>query len=103
MEDIVRGVLAGIAFGGFTATMIKANVLALKALWYVNSLSAETAWEMVQGVERQQLKRERERRQRVKTILEMPEGVDRQQLERERERELELWELRRAAAENSET
>ena len=105
MEDIMRGVLAGIALGGFTATMIKANLLALKALWYANSLAAETAWEMVQGVERQQL---RERRQRVnpvvKTILEMPEGVDRQQLERERELELwELRELRQAAAENSET
>ena len=85
MEDIARGVLAGIALGGFTATMFEVNLFALKALRHVNRLATKTAWKMVQG---------------VKTILERPERVARQQIEREREL---LRELRQVAAENSET
>ena len=100
MEDIVQGFLAGIALGGFTAAVFKANLLALKALWYANRLATKTAWHMFQGVEREQ-----ERRQRVKTILKMPEEVERQQLERERKL-LERWRQRQLSEsedENSET
>ena len=62
MEDIARGVLTGIALTGFSATIIEANLLALKALWRVNCLAVETVAEMLQGVERQQREREWERR-----------------------------------------
>ena len=62
MEYIAREVLAGIAIGGFTAAVVKANLFALKALWHANCLAAETAWEMFQGYESKHIDRERERR-----------------------------------------
>ena len=50
MEDIARGVLAGLAIGGFTPVMIEANILALKTLWRFNRLAFDTAHDMLQGV-----------------------------------------------------
>ena len=41
MEDIARGVLAGIAFGGFVASVVTANQLAVQALWRLNCLVAK--------------------------------------------------------------
>ena len=58
MEDIARGALAGIAFGGFTALMVHANLLAVKTLWRFNSLAIETASEIRQGLIRGQIARE---------------------------------------------
>ena len=57
MEDIARGVLTGVAIGGFAAAVVEANILAVKALWHFNHLAAETAWEMSKGVVRGQLER----------------------------------------------
>ena len=70
MEDIARGVLAGIAIGGLVTTMVSVNQFALKALWHANCLAAETALEMFQGVERQQREREWERRRRQQRAAE---------------------------------
>ena len=49
MEDIVRGALAGIAIGGFAATVVGANQIVLQALWQFNCLAAETAWVMAKA------------------------------------------------------
>ena len=57
MEDIARGVLTGVAIGGFTAAVVEANILAVKTLWHFNDLAAETAWEMIKGVFSRQLER----------------------------------------------
>ena len=57
MEDITRGVLTGIAIGGFAAAVVEANILAVKTLWHFNHLAAETALEMSKGVARGQLER----------------------------------------------
>ena len=57
MEDIARGVLTGVAIGGFAAAVVEANILAVKALWHFNHLAAETAWKMSKGVACGQLKR----------------------------------------------
>ena len=74
MENIARGVLAGVAIGGFTAVLIKANLLAVKALLYFNALAVETIFEMSQKVNSQKL------RQRVETI------ANAREVERKRER-----------------
>ena len=59
--DIARGVLAGIALGGFATTMIEVNLFALKAFLRVNCLAVETAWDMFQaGVLQSQLRQKRE-------------------------------------------
>ena len=50
MEYFARGVLEGIAFGGFAALMIHTNLLAVKALWRFNRLALETAFEMKLGL-----------------------------------------------------
>ena len=57
MKDIVRGVLTGVAIGGFAAAVVEANILAVKTLLHFNHLAAETAWEMSKGVARGQLER----------------------------------------------
>ena len=57
MEDIARGVLTGVAIGGFAAAVVEANILAVKTLWRFNHLAAETAWEISKGVARGQLER----------------------------------------------
>ena len=62
MEDIAREVLAGIALGVFAGTMINANLFALKALWYVNRLAAETTWEMFEGYDRAWDRRRQQRK-----------------------------------------
>ena len=59
MEDITRGVLTGIAIGGFAAAVVEANILAVKALWRFNRLASETAWAMSKGVARGQLEKDR--------------------------------------------
>ena len=63
MENIAREVLAGIALGGFTATMINANLFALKTLWHVNRLAAETTWEMFHGWHDREWERRRRQRE----------------------------------------
>ena len=50
MEDLAREVIAGIAVGGFTAAVVKANLLALKMLGRFNRLAMETALDMYQGL-----------------------------------------------------
>ena len=62
METIVRGALAGIAFGGFVAAVFDANINAVKALWRLNRLVAEMTWFTFQAIEE---KIERERQQPV--------------------------------------
>ena len=57
MEDIARGVLTGVAIGGFAAAVVEANIIAVKTLWHFNLLAAETALEMSKGVLRGQLER----------------------------------------------
>ena len=57
MEDVTRGDLTGIAIGGFTAAVVEANILAVKALWRFNRLASETAWEISKGVARGQLEK----------------------------------------------
>ena len=57
MEDIARGVLTGVAIGGFTAAVVEANILAVKTLWHFNHLAAETTLEMIEGVLRGQIER----------------------------------------------
>ena len=49
MEDIVRGVLAGIAIGGFTAAVFGANQIAKQAVGHFNYLAIEMAWVMAQA------------------------------------------------------
>ena len=46
MEDIARGVLEGIAIGGFATLIFNANLLAVKTLWRFNRLAIQTAYEM---------------------------------------------------------
>ena len=43
----MRAVLAGIAIGGFAATVVEANRITVQALWRFNCLAAEIAWVMV--------------------------------------------------------
>ena len=64
MEDIVRGVLVGIAIGGFTATVIEANLITLKALWRFNRIAAETTCEMYHRLEYHWMKMVRQWRRR---------------------------------------
>ena len=46
MEDIAKGVLAGIALGSFAAVMVKANMIASKALLELNCLAIDMAFVM---------------------------------------------------------
>ena len=55
MEDIARGVLTGVAIGGFAAAVVEEKILAVKTLWHFNLLAAETALEMSKGVLRGQI------------------------------------------------
>ena len=43
MEDIARGVLAGVALGGFTAAVVKVNMFTIDKLSMLNNLAIETA------------------------------------------------------------
>ena len=62
MEDIARGVLTGVAIGGFAAAVVEVNILAVKTLLHFNHLAAETAWEMSKGVAPGQIERIEQRR-----------------------------------------
>ena len=61
MEDIARAVLTGVAIGGFTAAVVEANILAVKALCHFNHLAAETALEMCKRVVREHIERLKQR------------------------------------------
>ena len=69
MEDIARGVLEGIAFGGFAALMIHTNLLAMKTLWRFNRLALETAFAMKLGLISGKIARERGITQRIRDEL----------------------------------
>ena len=43
MEDITRGVLTGVAIGGFTAAVVKINMFTIDKLSMLNNLALETA------------------------------------------------------------
>ena len=60
MENIVRGVLAGIAIGGFVAAVVEANRIALQTLLRVNCLAGETAGVMAQAAW-EKIRREQQR------------------------------------------
>ena len=63
MEDIVRSALEGFAIGGFTAALVKANLLALQVLWRFNRLAMETAFNIVRGLSLAEMVREMKRQQ----------------------------------------
>ena len=44
MEDIARGVLAGVALGGFAAVVVKVNMFTIDKLSMLNNLAIETAF-----------------------------------------------------------
>ena len=52
MDSLVRSILGGIAIGGFVATMVEANLIALKALVRLNRCAIEAAWALGEGVVR---------------------------------------------------
>ena len=43
MEDIARGVLTGVAIGGFAAAVVKINMFTIDKLSMLNNLAIETA------------------------------------------------------------
>ena len=43
MDDIARGVLAGVAIGGFAAAVVKVNMFVIDKLSMLNNLALETA------------------------------------------------------------
>ena len=43
MEDFARGVLTGVAIGGFTAAVVKINMFTIDKLSMLNNLAIETA------------------------------------------------------------
>ena len=61
MSDFARAVFTGVAIGGFAATVVEANILAVKTLLHFNLLAAETAWEMSKGVTRVGRRNEQQR------------------------------------------
>ena len=55
MEDIARGVLTGVAIGGFAAAVVKVNMFVIDKLSMLNSIALETtvsmakaAWENIE-------------------------------------------------------
>ena len=60
MDNLVRAALAGVAIGGFTATVFEANFIALKALVRLNCFAAETAWAMFEGVVEKMVKEQQQ-------------------------------------------
>ena len=65
MEDIVRGALAGIAIGCFTAAVVGANRITVQALWRFNCLAAEIAWVMAKAPLEQIIREEQQQRRRL--------------------------------------
>ena len=51
MNDIARGVLAGIAIGGFTAVVVKGNMIAMDAIQTFNDLATDMILAMVQATQ----------------------------------------------------
>ena len=49
MEDIARGVLAGVAIGGFAAVVVKVNMFTIDKLTMLNNLAIETAFNIGQA------------------------------------------------------
>ena len=49
MEDIARGVLTGVAIGGFAAAVVKINMFTVDKLSMLNALAIETAIGMGRG------------------------------------------------------
>ena len=47
IEGLLKASLAGIALGGFAAIVVEVNQIALKTLWKLNCIAAETAWGML--------------------------------------------------------
>ena len=45
-EGLLKASLAGIVLGGFAAIVVEVNQIALKTLWKLNCIAAETAWGM---------------------------------------------------------
>ena len=67
MEDIARGVLAGVAIGGFAAVVVKVNMFTIDKLSMLNNLAIETAfnigkaaWENIE-MRRQHIAKEQKR------------------------------------------
>ena len=50
MDNLARAALAGIAIGGFTAAVVEANRITLRALVRLNGLALETACVMIGAV-----------------------------------------------------
>ena len=67
MEDLMRGALTGIVVGGFAAVVIDANIIAAKALWRLNYLAAETAWDIFKAPFERVIDRELQRQRRPQT------------------------------------
>ena len=44
MEDIARGVLAGVAIGGFASSVVNVNMFVIDKLSMLNGLAIETAF-----------------------------------------------------------
>ena len=62
MEDIARGVLAGVAIGGFAAVVVKVNMFTIDKLSMLNNLAIETAINIGRAaLEDIQMKRRRRR------------------------------------------
>ena len=59
MVEFVKAFLTGFAIAALANAMIDANLFALKVLWRVNCLAAETSLDMLNGVI-PQIDRERE-------------------------------------------
>ena len=69
----MRGVLGGIAIGGFAAAVFDANINAVKTLWRLNRLVAEMAFFTAQAIEE---KIERERQQPVEDKYDSADEAD---------------------------
>ena len=67
MEGLLKASLAGIALGGIAAIVVEVNQIALKTLWKLNYIAAETAWGMFKAsltnIHREQRLQQQRRRQ----------------------------------------
>ena len=73
MEDIARGVLAGVAIGGFAAVVVKVNMFTIDKLSMLNNLAIETAFNIgrttLENIKMR--RRERKRLQGIATFKEL--------------------------------
>ena len=88
MEDIARGVLAGVAIGGFTAVVVKVNMFTIDKLSMLNNLAIETAFNIGRAaLEDIQMRRRRRGRWILQQIAEEQErAADEAKLEELRQR-----------------